>query len=377
MRIVYIASSPVPSIAANSVHVVRMCQAMADLGHEVFLFSPPDKAGQVLTQGGSIFEFYGGNSNFVHKVMPSTQGSIWTRYMGRFLLRLMLNYYNPSVVYSRNLNAANVAVAAGFRVIFERHDVFSPESKAKIASFERLVRDPNHLKTIVISSALRDELLVRHKLNPGALLVAPDGADEFEKTSNIEAATGAGSFSVGYVGHLYPGRGIDLIGEVARRLSHIEFFIVGGTESDISFWRHRFSDVENLKFLGHVAPKVVPTYLRSFDVLVAPYQRKVAVSGGGGDTSRWMSPLKIFEYMAAARPIVCSDLPALREVLEPGKDAVLVEPTDIEGWISALSQLKQNEGMRRELSEHALLSLTSKFTWRIRAETILKNAYGQ
>jgi glycosyltransferase involved in cell wall biosynthesis len=376
MRIVYIASSPVPSIAANSVHVVRMCQAMADLGHEVFLFSPPDEAGSRIAHGG-IFEFYGGKSNFVHKIMPSMQGGIWTRYLGPVLLRLMLKYYKPTVVYSRNLNAANVAVSAGFKVIFERHDVFSPENKGKIANFERLLRDHNHLKTIVISSALRDELLIRHKLDPRALFVAPDGADEVGQTSDIGPSTGTRGFNVGYAGHLYPGRGIEIIGEVARRLSHIDFSIVGGTDPDISFWQHRFSDVDNLKFLGHVAPKVVPSYLRSFDVLIAPYQRKVAVSGGGGDTSRWMSPLKIFEYMAAARPIVCSDLPALREVLEPGKDAVLVDPADIEGWITALSELKQNEEMRQKLSEHALLSLKSKFTWQIRAETILKNAYGQ
>ena len=43
MRIVYISNSTIPSKAANSVHVMKMCQAFADNGHEVVLLAPDRK----------------------------------------------------------------------------------------------------------------------------------------------------------------------------------------------------------------------------------------------------------------------------------------------------------------------------------------------
>ena len=43
MRILYISNSIIPSRTANSIHVMKMCQAMADNGHEVILIAPNQK----------------------------------------------------------------------------------------------------------------------------------------------------------------------------------------------------------------------------------------------------------------------------------------------------------------------------------------------
>ncbi len=89
--------------------------------------------------------------------------------------------------------------------------------------------------------------------------------------------------------------------------------------------------------------------LRSYDVLIAPYQEKVCVHGGGGDVATWMSPLKIFEYMAAGRPIVASDLPVLREILEDGRNALLVSPGDVDAWCIALNKLRNHPDIAQSM----------------------------
>ena len=61
------------------------------------------------------------------------------------------------------------------------------------------------------------------------------------------------------------------------------------------------------------------------DILIAPYAAQVS-HAGGGDIGRWMSPLKLFEYMAAERPVVTADLPVLREVVRDGETALLCPP---------------------------------------------------
>ncbi|MBB3161066.1 glycosyltransferase involved in cell wall biosynthesis [Rhizobium laguerreae] len=367
MKIVYIASSPVPSNAANSVHVMKMCHAMATLGHQVTLLSPaPDRSSWVKDP----FDHYGVRRNFQHRSLRKIGEGRLGSMLGNLLLAALLRLHRPSLVYSRNLNAAWLAADAGFSVIFERHDVFADSASSKIRKFKNLTIHKKHIKTVVISSALRDEMISRYGIDARKLELAPDGADEIPEREPARANTS--SLSVGYAGHLYPGRGIEVIGAVASRLPEIEFSIVGGNAEDVDHWKRTFVQLRNLKFLGHVAPKLVPSYLQSFDVLLAPYQRKVAVAGGGGDTSRWMSPLKIFEYMAAGRAIICSDLPVLREVLQAGEDALLVPPDDIDGWTDAIQSLAGDDQFRERLSKQSLAKFKAQYSWKKRAEKILE-----
>ena len=60
--------------------------------------------------------------------------------------------------------------------------------------------------------------------------------------------------------------------------------------------------------------------------LIAPYQPVVTLHGGVGDNSQWVCPLKLFDYMAAGKPIICSDHPVIRETVEHERDALICAP---------------------------------------------------
>jgi len=81
--------------------------------------------------------------------------------------------------------------------------------------------------------------------------------------------------------------------------------------------------------------------------------------------------MKMFEYMAAGLPIVSSDLPVLREVLENGRNALLVSPDDLDAWAKAISLLAANAGLRRRLGEAARADLIEYYTWETRARSVL------
>ena len=84
-----------------------------------------------------------------------------------------------------------------------------------------------------------------------------------------------------------------------------------------------------------------------------------------------MSPLKIFESMAARKPIVCSDLPVLREILRHKETGWLAPPDDPEGWVSALRTLERDEGLRRALGDRAREELVREYTWDHRVQRLL------
>jgi glycosyltransferase involved in cell wall biosynthesis len=104
--------------------------------------------------------------------------------------------------------------------------------------------------------------------------------------------------------------------------------------------------------------------------LVAPYQVRVLEASGAVDTARWMSPLKIFEYMAARKAIVASDLPAIREILRNGETALLVQADHLDSWVAAVRKL-MDPRYRSRLSANAYQTFEANFTWRQRAQRVV------
>ncbi len=236
------------------------------------------------------------------------------------------------------------------------------------------MRSKNLQHVVVISEALHS--IVRETVKDKRVIVAHDGADllngnacESPRLAVDRYFRVEDSMKIGYVGHLYPGRGIDIIIKLACRVPGAQFYLIGGTPQDVEKWRRKVS-LKNLHYLGFVPPGEISCYYKELDVLLMPFQRVVGVHGGG-DTSKWMSPLKMFEYMAAGKAIIASDLPVLREILGHEHNALMVPPDDVEQWERALLQLKQDSGLRERLGAQAKKDLEEKYTWRKRATIVL------
>jgi len=84
----------------------------------------------------------------------------------------------------------------------------------------------------------------------------------------------------------------------------------------------------------------------------------------------YASPLKLFEYMASGRPIIASDLPALREVLND-KSALFFKPENAADLARAIKMLKSSQTLGYHLSRQAL-SDVKEYTWSNRAKKILE-----
>ncbi len=372
MRILYLSSSTIPSRAANSVHVMKMCQAFAVNGHEVTLLAKRPLSPPITND----YDHYGVTPSFqISKCPPSPApflNRLWIFYEMLWVRRQVANIPSPDLLYARRIY--NLAVLAHLRIpmILELHDL--PHHRLLKSLIGWLIRQPHFVRLIVISAALRDAVQeIYPDLPPEKLVVAHDGADELPinmAAANLRLPGRPGAFRVGYVGHLYPGRGIEIIIALAGQVPEIDFHIVGGDEADIHHWQQQYRG-DNLFFHGYTPPKEVSQYTTLFDVVLAPYQRKVLGVGRDRDTARWMSPLKIFEYMAAGKAIVCSDLAPLREVLRHRENALLCPPDDATAWVKAVGELETDADLRSRLGEQALQQFQTHYTWQKRAESVL------
>jgi len=173
-------------------------------------------------------------------------------------------------------------------------------------------------------------------------------------------------------GHLYEGRGTGLFLELAKKFPQTSFVWVGGRPADVEVWKQRAAGLLNVTFTGFVPNERIPLYQSAADVLLMPYQSTVATSSGG-NTAEICSPMKMFEYMAAGRAILSSDLPVLHEVLD-GQMAIFCPVEDAGAWESALGELLLDENRRSALGQHARLAV-EQYSWVKRAQRVLEGFY--
>jgi len=371
--IIYIAPSFIPSRSANSVHVMKMCQALSRQGYGVNLVAMRGKGEYSEYDQLRIFDSYGVPPIFdLHLIdVGVTRGaqSVFALNLWGFLKNLARD---KVLVYTRLLYGAVVSVLLGYPVIYETHEI--PQNVFRLFLERWLTKRENLLKLIVISRALRDLYgsQVLDSFSKVPMQVVHDAADlPTYRDENIKLqiqASGNAVLKLGYIGSLHEGRGIDIIIAMAERTPECSYHIIGGNNEDISHWaRHQ---IENIFFYGYIDPKLVKYYLREMDVLLMPYQKTVRIDAGSRNTASWMSPMKMFEYMAAQKPIISSKLPVLRETLSHGVNALLVDPDDVDAWVRAANEMK-SASFRHDLARQAFLDFRRFHTWDIRASAVL------
>jgi glycosyltransferase involved in cell wall biosynthesis len=358
MRIAYLSDSTIPSRKANGIQVMNMCQAFANAGHDVTLFARPGDPSQ------DHFDFYGVAPIF-EIVKTSALGPRRVRdwvYAG--LTAREFNRRAPfDLIYGRSLPALAITARRNIPFIYEAHQPASLTGRA----VERLLfcRD-NLVRCVFISEGLRTAYFERYaQLRRVETLVAHDGTTVSSTQSNQTLINADSTrLRVGYCGSLYSGRGIEIICALAGEMPDLDFHICGGSSDEVNRCRAMAADCRNITFHGFLPPSQTRAWQTSMDVLLAPYQLSVP-------TVQWMSPLKIFEYMASGKAIIASDLPALREVFADGHNSLLVSPNNIPAWVEALKRFS-DFNLRTVLGQQAFDDLCASYTWSLRAQVVLR-----
>jgi glycosyltransferase involved in cell wall biosynthesis len=373
MNIVFWSDSYVPSIAANSIQVLKMCNALTNSGHEVCLYAK--KPHGTPNNLKDINNIYGIDSIFDIKILKSNPDIKHLDYDFKICWKMMKG--KPDLIYTRNIRSAIISSILSIPTILELH--YLPVTIFSKLALKRLHKSPHCKNIVVISNKLKNVILQKYPyINESEIQVAHDAVDldRFNFNHNANKITkevlelNPDNKTAVYVGHLYPGRGIKMILKLAKSLSNINFLIIGGHFNDIKTYQDYAykNHIDNIKFVGFVPNSQLPHYYALADVLLMPYQKKVEVSGGG-DTSEWMSPMKTYEYMATGKPIISSDLPALREVLNES-NAILVEPDNVEDWKYHIENTLTNTILATKISFNARMCAESN-TWDDRVSKIL------
>jgi hypothetical protein len=381
MRVHYISPSTLPSRTANSVHVAWQCDGLVKTGADVTLYAKRSIAKQQ-SLGGALETTYGIDAKPLTVVSFFSTHDRATSAMIAAMAAMRIGFgARTATIISRNLYASFLfGVLQRRPLIFETHQLEQGARKR----LQRLVMTRPWIITVVISAQLVEHLARHHGVAPRTALILHDAApsgivrlDDRERRATLKRlvpiAAGNWDAVCGYFGQLYVGRGIEIVEGLAAASPGRLFLVYGGGAADIR--AKRAANIHpNLHFMDHVTHPEALRIMRAMDVLLMPYQKRVSIGVRGHDTANWMSPMKMFEYLAAGVPIVASDLPSVREVLQDHGNCLMVTPDRLDAWRTAVDQLVADRPLARSIGLRAHEDYRSKHTWILRAEALLNAA---
>ena len=383
-----VANARIPSERAHPLQIMHMAAGFASGGATVLLAYARRANTAAMREVSDPFEYAGVPRSFALVGLPTVDAikrvTIDWPTLNHAPIRLVAHLvqlwsfavaaltvvrrWRPNVIYSRDLlplMVVRLLLGQPARFCFEVHTV--PRSRLSAALHRWAARRMDAV--VAITESLRRWYLDAG-FDPERLFVAPDAVDvrAFADRDRGDARSKLGipgdAPVVCYLGHLYPWKGVDTLVEAADFAGpDVQWLIVGGVPPDLDRIRAAAAGRPNVHVLGHMPPDRARRYLVAADMAVIPFSARQVIA------REHTSPLKLFEYMAAERPIVASDLPSLREVLHNERNALLVAPDDPRALATAVTRLLTDTALAVRLAQAARLEVESR-TWRQRAAAI-------
>ncbi|MBU1159565.1 glycosyltransferase family 4 protein [Patescibacteria group bacterium] len=373
LKILYIANARIPTEKAHGIQIAQMLNAFANFQFSIFNFQT-NSNGQISKKldvelviprrlnkiKEDLFEYYGIKRNFKITKLPCLDlvgfgklGFLIETVSFLISVKIYLLFRKYEILYSRE-----PLVGLFFKnYVLEVHQMPA-----------RFLKRP---KAFVVLTSFIKKRLTEKGISENKILVAPDGVDleKFDTKISKEEAREKLDLPKNkkiavYTGHLYEWKGAQTLAEASQYLpKDTEVYFVGGTTED-----QRKFEIRNLKLeinvVGHRPPSEIPLWLKAADVLVLPNSAQEDIS------KFYTSPMKLFEYMASKRPIISSDLPSLREILNE-KNAILIPPDNVQALSDGIEKILADDKLAEKLSAQAFIDVQN-YTWEKRAENILK-----
>lgn len=380
-KIIYICNTRFPTEKAHGLSTVKLCEAFADEGYQVDLVIPRlwRKSAQ------DLFSFYKIKKNFTVRTVPCIDflGMFFIPQIERvtFLIQILsfslFSYFFIRTRYSREERSSAIFLShdymplyassfAGARIFYDIHHFpgsnfmykrlmkkcfgFAVQTKWKIAELSRIY-------SVALSK----------------IVYWPNGTDVHmfgQPISKEDARTRLGlpmsENIVVYTGQLFGWKGV---GTLVRAVTYLDkgtlLYIVGGTAHDVERMKSEITEAHDsrIAFIGPQPHDEVVQWLKAADVLVLPNTGKQKVS------LYYTSPMKLFEYMAAARPIVATKIPSIQEILNDG-NSVLVNPDDSQDMARGIEWTLHHSVEAGTLALQAQKDV-QQYTWQERARKIL------
>lgn len=374
MKLIYVANVRMPTEKAHGLETAKLCEVFARQGIEVelvcpFRFNPVKRDPFGYYQISRTFKIKKIPSIDLMPIFPGTLGFL-IQYFS-FAISATIYLIISGLIFKKDLIFFSHDHLCLFLISFLNKNIYYDlhDFPSRFLIFYRSFF--NRTSGIISTNKWKKrELLEKFFIPPKKISYIPNATDTSKFDIDLTKIDCRQKLNlpldrklVVYTGHLYSWKGVQTLAEASRFLpKKTEVFFVGGTDKDIKEFK-----IENARFkiqvVGHKPHSEIPYWLKAADVLVLPNTAKEDIS------KYWTSPLKMFEYMASKTPIVASDLPSIRDILNE-ENAVFCEPDNPKSLALAIEKILKDKVLAKKVAYQAYQDV-QKYTWDNRAKEIL------
>ncbi len=367
MKIKYITNVRIPTSRAQGYAIMKMCEEFVKQEADLELIVP-NRQNNESTE--DPFTYYGIKNRFPIRKIKSIDllgpyeafGKLfyWIDMLSFLIsLRFKKALTKRGILYTRDYLIPLVFSKKDF-ICLELHDI--PKSGL---FFSYLIKRP---KIIFVLNRFIKEELVKRGVTAKKIYISPSGVDIKSFDTNISKAGARKVLDlpqdkkvIMYIGLLDEWKGYKTLLEVSNLLDDTyKVVIVGGFENQLNILKKEYPKVIFTGFRQH---SELASNQKAADVLVIPNSAKYDIS------KYYTSPLKVFTHMLSGVPIVASDLPSIREVLNE-KNAVFAKPDTPESFKEAIEKILRDDELSCAIIAQAKKDV-EQYSWTKRAEKIL------
>lgn len=353
-ELIYISELILPSKSAYSIQVMKMCDAFSARGFNVKLF--------VLNviKSKNIHSDYNCLKRFNIKSFNINKNT----FLNRIIYILKIYIYlrkkkTDTIIYSRSILAGLILSIFYSQVVIEIHHLFKGFTNLMYSLF-KFFKLTKKIKFVFITKNLNKEFRIRKDF------IVLDDAVDFKNFKKFSKSKKYYNTCV-YTGSFSKGKGLETIIKISQSLPKINFHIYGDfTNSSVT--RDQLKNYKNIFYKGYVKYKKIPKILSMYKVYLMPYSKKVYVRAKNLEVGNYMSPLKLFEYLASSGVLFASDMKVYRHILKKD-NSVLIKNNSIKLWKINLTNFFLNPYKFKKISKNATY-IAQNNTWLKRVEKI-------
>ena len=358
----YIAEISLPSSSAYSIHVLKMCDSFVNFGFSVSLLIPHKSSSYNFI---NIKKEYNLKNNFtIVSILKNKINSFYRIIFSFNVLRILLRNNANSIIISRSI------ISSIFLSLFQIKNYLELHHDLKgFTKFLFILTNLNFVKKNLKLILIHKNLLNYYSCFDKQDYIILDDAVTIEyfikyKNDNLKKKKHR---ICAYFGSSTYGKGLEIIQDLLNIVKNVTFHIY--TDLNL-FDKKNFKKYQNIKFFDYVSYALIPKTMSKYDIVLMPYQKFVRVRSSNLETSNFMSPLKLFDYLASCKIIVASNLMVYSHILKDRHNSILLNPKNIQSWAKTITNIFNNYNEYRYLKKNAF-NTAKNYTWNDRVRKII------
>ena len=366
----------------EGIHIREIVNSLKELGHEVYIISPPGSDPMTITDN----EQHKVNKiwDLVSKYFPQIGFEILElcyNFVGYFRIKKAIKEYNINAIYERyaffTWVGTYIANRKNIPIILEVNEISGIERVrgqvlVRLAKMieKRIFKSVNAI--VVVSDFLKRQISDKMGINADKIYVMPNAFDPKKFNPNIDGSEVKSKLKldskivIGFVGSFVNWSNLDslirLFSEISKESQDAHLMLVGdGPMRNILERTVNDKNLDNkVTFTGSVSHANVSKYIANMDICLIP------------QSNEYRSPVKLFEYMAMAKPVIAPRLEPIEKIVIHEKNGILFNQSNDNSLKNAIMYLMENDKKRGIIGSLAYETVINNYTWQKNAEKILK-----